>query len=91
MTPLRPRDIAARWQCSERHILNLIRWHDLPAFRIGGKLLRVPLDAVEAYERCHLNSGSSNTADGSMPHGGRTESRAAKRSVPAIVNLPSKR
>ena len=32
-----PRDLAARWQCSERHIRNLINRGELPYFRTRWK------------------------------------------------------
>ncbi|MGB7090659.1 MAG: helix-turn-helix domain-containing protein [Methylovirgula sp.] len=51
---LRPREVAERWQCSERHIRNLIRAHALKSFRLGAKLIRIPEEAVEEYERCNL-------------------------------------
>ena len=48
---LRPKDVAERWQCSERHIRNLIREGRLQFFRLGAKLIRIPPEAVEEYER----------------------------------------
>jgi excisionase family DNA binding protein len=52
--PLRvytPALLAERWQCSKRHIRNLIARGELEAFRIGEKLLRIRVEAVEEYER----------------------------------------
>lgn len=52
MTPLlRPADLAKRWQCSERHVRNLMASGSLPSFRLGSKLIRITLEAVEAYEQ----------------------------------------
>jgi excisionase family DNA binding protein len=48
----RPSDLARRWQCSERTVRNLIAKGALPSFRLGGKLLRVSLAAVERFEQC---------------------------------------
>jgi excisionase family DNA binding protein len=48
---LRPIDVAERWRCSQAHVRTLIRSGKLPAFKIGNKLLRVSLSAVEEYER----------------------------------------
>jgi len=42
--------LAERWQCSERHIRNLIAAGDLRAFKVGGKLLRISMDAIEQFE-----------------------------------------
>jgi excisionase family DNA binding protein len=53
-----PRTLAARWLCSERHVRNLIRDGQLPFFRLGGKLLRIPAAAVEEFER--RNSAASD-------------------------------
>jgi excisionase family DNA binding protein len=46
---LRPSDIAERWQCKEARIYKLIREGRLRAFRLG-KLIRVPIEAVEEFE-----------------------------------------
>lgn len=48
--PLTPIMLAERWQCSERHIRNQIAAGRLRAFRVGGKLLRISMDAVEEFE-----------------------------------------
>lgn len=45
-----PRSLADRWQCSERHVRNLIDSGELPAFRLGGKLIRIRRDAVTEFE-----------------------------------------
>ncbi|WP_412033236.1 excisionase family DNA-binding protein [Nitratireductor aquimarinus] len=45
-----PRTLAERWECSERHVRNLIDKGELPVFRLGGKLLRIRRETVESYE-----------------------------------------
>ncbi|WP_418936458.1 helix-turn-helix domain-containing protein [Neorhizobium galegae] len=45
-----PKTLAERWLCSERHVRNLIEGGHLPAFRLGGKLLRIRGEDVEAFE-----------------------------------------
>ena len=62
MTALRPADLARRWQCSERTVRNLIATGALPAFRLGGKLLRISHAAVERFEQCQ-NIDSSASED----------------------------
>ena len=63
-----PATLARQWQCSERQIRNLVAAGRLRAFRIGVRLLRIPLDAVEEFEKCQatgsggLESGSSSTS-----------------------------
>src|SRR5580700_3863149 len=47
-----PAALALRWQCSERHVRNLVAKGKLRAFRLGEKLLRIPVEAVEEMERC---------------------------------------
>lgn len=49
--PLTPKTLAARSLCSERHIRNLITRGDLPAFKVGERLLRIKWADVTAFER----------------------------------------
>ena len=56
-----PRTLAELWQCSERHVRNLIKDGKLPAFRVGGKLLRISGDAVTEFE-------SANTLQATADH-----------------------
>ena len=49
-TILTPAEIAQRWKCTAAHIRRMIDNGELPGFRAGGKLLRVHLRDVEAYE-----------------------------------------
>lgn len=49
--PLTPGMVAERWRCSERHVRNLIRAGEIKSFRVGEKLLRVSIEAVEDYEQ----------------------------------------
>ncbi len=45
-----PRTLALEWQCSERHIRNLIERGELKAFHLGGKLLRIEAAEVGAFK-----------------------------------------
>lgn len=49
--PYTPATLAAEWQCSAQHIRNLIDNGELRAFRLGGKMFRIPADAVEEFLR----------------------------------------
>jgi excisionase family DNA binding protein len=49
--PFSPKTLAAHWYCSERHVRNLISRGDLRAFRLGDKLLRIPWEEVDRFER----------------------------------------
>ena len=61
-TPFTPETLADRWQCSPRHIRNMIRDGRLPGFRLGGKLLRIRAGDVEEFEQCQ-NTDSDDTED----------------------------
>ncbi|NBW15013.1 MAG: DNA-binding protein [Caulobacteraceae bacterium] len=62
-TALTPADLATRWACSKRHVVNLIRRGQLTAFRVG-RLVRVRPEEVNRYE-CATASPSIN--EGSSP------------------------
>jgi len=52
--PHTPKSLAKVWECSERHVRNLIAANELRSFRLGEKLLRIPVDAVEEFERRNM-------------------------------------
>ena len=56
-----PEDVAERWGCSASHVRRLIANGQLPAFRLGGKLLRIRPQDVEAYECPTIDCTSSET------------------------------
>jgi predicted DNA-binding transcriptional regulator AlpA len=45
-----PASLAKRWACSERLVRNLVQKGELAPMLLGGKLLRITRDVVEAYE-----------------------------------------
>lgn len=45
-----PATLAKRWECSERHVRNLIKSGQVKAFQLGGKLFRIRQSEVEAFE-----------------------------------------
>lgn len=65
-TVFTPKDVAARWKCSERHIRNMIESGLLPALRIGPKLLRIEREAVEEYECQNGGSRGSKASSASL-------------------------
>jgi excisionase family DNA binding protein len=83
----RPSDLARRWQCSERTVRNLITTGALPAFRLGGKLLRVPIAAVERFEQCQ-NIDSSGFEENSRSSGMKAEAAFATRSALIAAQKP---
>ena len=42
--------LAEHWGCSDTFVYSEIERGNLPAFRLGGKLIRIRPEAVEAYE-----------------------------------------
>lgn len=48
---LTPTRLAERWHCSEQHIRNLIKKNQIKAYKLSGKLLRIPIEEVERIER----------------------------------------
>jgi excisionase family DNA binding protein len=63
-----PDTLAKRWLCAPRTVRNLIATGKLPAFRLGGKLLRISQAAVERFEQCQ-NIDSSASEESSLSHG----------------------
>ena len=62
-----PAMLADRWACSERHIRNMIDRGELPAFRLGDKLLRIRSSDVENFE-CQ-NGESQGSEANTASHG----------------------
>ena len=79
--PFTPDQVAERWSCSANHVRNLIKRGELSAFRLGTRLLRIPAEAVEDFERC-LTAGSDGSTGATSSLGGATES------APVIVLRP---
>src|SRR4051812_38872865 len=50
--PFTPETLADRWGCSPKHVRNLVNRGELRGFKLGGKLVRIPADAVEEAEQC---------------------------------------
>jgi len=76
-----PAALAREWLCSERHIRNLVAAGQLRGFRLGGKLLRIPSDAVEEFIACR-NTASDGSTDASASPGGATENGTVTRLEP---------
>lgn len=76
--PFTPETLARRWGCSAKHIRNMVASGALRSFRLGGKLLRIPVDAVEEVE-CRIcqatasdGSKAASSSSGSTPPDGDT-------------------
>ena len=59
-----PATLAKRWECSERHIRNLINEGKLGFFRLGGKLVRIRASDVETFE---CQNGESPASEADLP------------------------
>lgn len=56
-----PEDVAERWQCSAQQVRKLLGAGALSGFRLGGKLWRVRIEDVEAFERLNTNTTAPET------------------------------
>lgn len=54
-----PEQVAAMWQCSSNHVRNLIHRGELRAFRLGGRLFRIPAEAIQEFEAAKAEEQSS--------------------------------
>src|SRR3954447_7266615 len=86
---LRPTEVAARWQCSAKHVRNLCKAGPLRHFYLGNKLLRIPNDAVEEYERCqkpHVSDSASIGESGPQSGTKKAADTAARRARRTVVS-----
>ena len=72
---------------SPRTVRNLIATGDLPAFRLGGKLLRISQAAVERFEQ-RQNIHSSASEKNSPSHGTKTGAAFVTRSALTAARKP---
>lgn len=63
MTVFTPAKLAERWECHPNRILTMIKNGSLPAFKLGGKLLRIQAADVEAYEEAGTLPGDRGPCD----------------------------
>ncbi len=83
--PYSPKKLAERWGCSRQFVHKLIRKGELPAFRIGEKLLRVRAEEVHKWEAQLANTVlEGSTEDGSL-RGGKVAEGVAIASVMASM------
>ncbi|MHC9236966.1 helix-turn-helix domain-containing protein [Pseudooceanicola sp. 502str34] len=59
--PFTPELLADRWQCSSETIRQMVKRGDLRGFRVG-RMIRIPLDAVEELE-CQTSTSVASEAD----------------------------
>ncbi len=83
-----PATLAERWACSERQVRLMIERGDLPAFRLGGKLIRIRQEDVEAYE---CPNGGSPDCEANSASPGMTHPSPAGADVIALERVTPKR
>lgn len=89
---LTPKDIAARWQVSLRMVQSMIERGDLPAVRLGPKLLRIrPADlaAVEA-SLCPTTASNDPSSTDEQPPSGTSAGPMAGARVAYLRNRPTR-
>ncbi|WP_374545042.1 helix-turn-helix domain-containing protein [Rhodoblastus sp.] len=59
-----PDEVAAILKCSPAHVRAMCARGEIPAFRLGGKLLRIRAEDLEALTRPQNTSSSASGADG---------------------------
>jgi len=64
--------LAEHWGCGTDTIYSLIKSGDLPAFKLGGRLLRVRGDEVEKFE-CRTTTACNDTEESSLSSGTKTD------------------
>lgn len=72
--PMTPEQVAERWGCSPNHVRNLIHRGELRAFRLGRRLIRIPIEAIGEFEQCQNIESEGSTEDSSSLGGATTES-----------------
>ena len=78
--PYSPETLAERWGCTPSHVRKMVRRGDLRAFRLGGKLLRIPaveVERIEAMDPCEdeteaQESHGSPNSEAATPSSGTT-------------------
>lgn len=56
---LTPRQLAERWQCSAAHVVKLVNSGVLKGGRLGPRMVRIPIESVEEFERLNFVAQST--------------------------------
>lgn len=87
LRPFTVASLAERWECSTHAVYALIRDKRLPAFRVGGKLLRIRAEDVQTWESAGGNTVLENT--GLEPSTGKPSSAGKTRKALTAEDLAS--
>uniref|UniRef100_UPI003F495094 helix-turn-helix domain-containing protein n=1 Tax=Ensifer adhaerens TaxID=106592 RepID=UPI003F495094 len=82
--------LAEEWRCSERHVRNLVADGALRHFRLGGKLLRIRREDVEAFEQNISATADDETVSEAQASAPKRE-RAARLDRPGLAPLRGRR
>ncbi len=80
-------DVAERWECSSRHVRNMVETGQLPAFRVG-KLIRIRRAVVEAIEPQILGEPPRTEESGLEPREEAADSPKPHRAWFDVFQLP---
>lgn len=80
MSYITVKDVAAHFRVSKNTVCRLIERGQLPAIRLGPKLLRVPSDALEAFEAelCQATDSTGQSSTESNPGSGTSSGEMAR-------------
>lgn len=84
-----PATLAKRWECSERHVRNLISNGTLGFFRVGEKLIRIREADVEMYEKC-LSGDLHGLQENSVSHGMNPDLTEPSSGGGIVLELPTR-
>lgn len=62
-----PASLARQWDCSERHVRNLVAAGELRAFKLGNKLLRIRGEDVEDFVCRQITASAGSTVASASP------------------------
>lgn len=90
MNLLTVQQLASRWSCSRDAVYALISSGQLPSFRAGGKLLRIKLGDIEAWESGGASTrsedtGFSSSKDRPLPSGERASRLRQNSAMPRLL------
>lgn len=86
--PFTPETLAKRWGCTGNHIRHMVSAGELPSFRLGNKLVRIPSQAVVDIESRSVGMPDKPVSSDVSPA---NPEAIARRDVPPIVLRHSRR
>ena len=81
---LTAKQVAARWNCSPRHVYLMIERGQLPVIHLGPKLVRIHPRTVEAIEQCQSSGSTDQPSTGEGPQPGTSSGPKADAAVVSL-------